>query len=51
MTSFFIPSAPSPIDYYSFCIEANTTVLPARYAFEPSFLKAHGGWFVDLVSS
>ncbi|RVW74439.1 hypothetical protein CK203_058149 [Vitis vinifera] len=28
-------------------VEADTTVFPTRYAFEPSFLKAHGEWFVD----
>ena len=26
------------------------TVLPTRYTFEPSFLKVHGGRFVDSAS-
>ncbi|KAL6350389.1 hypothetical protein AAG906_004340 [Vitis piasezkii] len=42
-TSYLIPSAPSPTYYYSSCIEADMTVLPTRYAFEPSFPEAHGG--------
>ena len=50
-TSYFIPLAPSPTNYYFFSIEADTTILPARYAFEPSFPEAHGWWFVGLVSS
>ncbi|RVW32537.1 hypothetical protein CK203_093742 [Vitis vinifera] len=39
-TSYLIPSAPSPIDYYSSCIEANTVVLSARlvtYLVPPQF--------------
>ncbi|RVW66312.1 hypothetical protein CK203_066367 [Vitis vinifera] len=48
--SYLIPSAPSPTYYYSSCTEADTTVLPARYVFESSFLEAHGGWFADSVA-
>ncbi|KAL6348249.1 hypothetical protein AAG906_005541 [Vitis piasezkii] len=31
-------------------VKVDTKILPARYTFEPSFLEAHGGWFVDSIS-
>ena len=42
------PRAPQTTN--PFCVEVDMTVLPARYAFELSFLEAHEGWFVDSVS-
>ncbi|KAL6346218.1 hypothetical protein AAG906_027972 [Vitis piasezkii] len=50
-TSYLISSASSLTDYYSSHTEADTIVLPARYAFESSFPEAHGGWFVDSTST
>ncbi|RVW12913.1 hypothetical protein CK203_097113 [Vitis vinifera] len=49
-TSYVIPSTPSPTDYYLFCTETDTIVLPTRYAFEQSFPEAHGGWLVDQLA-
>ncbi|RVW84660.1 Retrovirus-related Pol polyprotein from transposon opus [Vitis vinifera] len=46
-TSYFIPSALSPTNYYSLSIEANTTILPTWYAFESSFPEAHGGCLIS----
>ena len=49
--TLYLQLALSPTNYYSLSIEADMTILPTRYAFEPSFLEAHGGWFVDSVGS
>ncbi|RVW85036.1 hypothetical protein CK203_037649 [Vitis vinifera] len=41
-TSYLIPSAPSPINYYSSCIEADTVVLSARMDLHRAYHQGPG---------